>query len=261
MSINVHNLRVYNMTVGAGSSGGEGGGGGFVTSGLVFHYDVGDTSSYSGTGGTINDLSGNGNHGTLSGTYNSAGTSSYISSPAISSPGLANYAGEAGANWSFTHSGWYKFNSFPNGTDALREFINTDTGGNPKNFIIGFWETGTSSSVHRGSLRLNVGTRFGYLEAVKYNFNNLVTSSTWFNIAFTADASDKVILYINGVEEASTNSNGIELGNGSLTTDVTINSSRAYSWLNFAQSAYYSTVLSASEITQNFDALKSRYGY
>jgi len=260
MAINFRsNTIIKNLRVGPLSGGG--GGGGFVTSGLVFHYDVGDTSSYSGTGGTINDLSGNGNHGTLSGTYNSAGTSSYISSPAISSPGLANYAGEAGSNWSFTHSGWYRFNSFPNGTDGLREFINTDNGGFPRNFVIGFHETGTSPSIDRGSLILNVRTTSGTIDARKYNFNNLVTSTTWFNIAFTADASDKVILYVNGVEEASTNSNGGVLGLGDLTTNVTINSSRSYSWLNFAQSAYYSTALSASEITQNFDALKSRYGY
>ena len=34
-----------------------------VTDGLVLHLDAGNTNSYSGSGNTWNDLSGNNNHG------------------------------------------------------------------------------------------------------------------------------------------------------------------------------------------------------
>ena len=46
-----------------------------VTNGLVMHLDAGNSSSYSRTGSTWTDLSGNGNHATLynSPTYNSLG--------------------------------------------------------------------------------------------------------------------------------------------------------------------------------------------
>ena len=39
-----------------------------ITRGLVLHLDAGNKNSYSGSGSTWTDLSGNGNHGTL---YNS----------------------------------------------------------------------------------------------------------------------------------------------------------------------------------------------
>jgi hypothetical protein len=38
---------------------------GEVTNGLLLYFDAGNASSYSGTGITWNDLSGNNNHGTL----------------------------------------------------------------------------------------------------------------------------------------------------------------------------------------------------
>lgn len=84
MAINVNNLRVYNMTVGAGLSGGGGvGGGGISTTGLQLHYDFGNTSSYSGTGTTLTDLSGNGLTGAFHNnyTFTSDGASSFIKSP------------------------------------------------------------------------------------------------------------------------------------------------------------------------------------
>ena len=46
-------------------SAGAGGGGGIVTNNLVLHLDAGDSNSYSGSGTTWTDLSGQGNHATL----------------------------------------------------------------------------------------------------------------------------------------------------------------------------------------------------
>jgi hypothetical protein len=59
----------------------------YVTSGLQMFWDIGDSSSYPGTGTTITDLSGNGRSGTLSGSpvYSSGGittaSSKYIYAP------------------------------------------------------------------------------------------------------------------------------------------------------------------------------------
>ena len=47
------------------SYGSSGGGGGIVTQNLVVNLDAGDSSSYSGSGTTWNDISGQGNHVTL----------------------------------------------------------------------------------------------------------------------------------------------------------------------------------------------------
>ena len=58
----------------ASSSSGGGSSSGIVSSGLLMHLDAGNSSSYSGTGTTWSDLSGNGNHATLVNgpTYSSA---------------------------------------------------------------------------------------------------------------------------------------------------------------------------------------------
>lgn len=65
----------------------------YTTSGIQMYYNPEDPSSYSGTGTTINDLSGNGYNGTLvnSPTYDTShftyasGSSQYIASPNMSS--------------------------------------------------------------------------------------------------------------------------------------------------------------------------------
>ena len=38
-----------------------------ITDGLILHLDAGNTDSYSGSGNTWSDISGNNNHGTLNG--------------------------------------------------------------------------------------------------------------------------------------------------------------------------------------------------
>ena len=54
----------------ATSSGGGGSSFSGVTTDLTTHWDFGNSSSYSGSGSTVTDLSGNGNHGTLQNTSN-----------------------------------------------------------------------------------------------------------------------------------------------------------------------------------------------
>jgi hypothetical protein len=70
---------------------------GLVRSGLISLLDASSSSGYSGSGSTLNDLSGNGNNGTLNGTYNyfdnyvsienknalATGNVSYIQSPSL----------------------------------------------------------------------------------------------------------------------------------------------------------------------------------
>jgi len=66
MAINVHNLRVYNMTVGAGSSGGEGGGGG----------GGGSTPTYLFSGADRDD-----DNGSVSGTVYAFDATNYSAAP------------------------------------------------------------------------------------------------------------------------------------------------------------------------------------
>ena len=84
MAINFRsNTVIKNLRVGPLSGGGNGGGGGISTTGLQLYYDFGNTSSYSGTGTTLTDLSGNGLTGAFHNnyTFTSDGASSFITSP------------------------------------------------------------------------------------------------------------------------------------------------------------------------------------
>ena len=66
-----------------------------ITSGLLLHLDAGNSSSYSGSGNTWNDLSSSGNNGTINGaTFNSTnksfdfdGTNDYVGLSAVLSQG------------------------------------------------------------------------------------------------------------------------------------------------------------------------------
>ena len=54
------------------------GGSKIITSNLLFHYDIGHSSSYSGSGTTVNDLSGNGNDATLENQSYSSNDGGYL---------------------------------------------------------------------------------------------------------------------------------------------------------------------------------------
>ena len=54
----------------AATSCGGGGGSSIVTTNLISHWDFGDSNSYSGSGSSVSDLTGNSNSGTLKNTTN-----------------------------------------------------------------------------------------------------------------------------------------------------------------------------------------------
>lgn len=74
-------------------------------SSLVLHLDAGNTASYSGTGTTWNDLSGNGSHVTLtSTTFNSASGGSIV----FSGTSYANFNANIGSTTAVTVDMWVK---------------------------------------------------------------------------------------------------------------------------------------------------------
>ena len=65
-----------------------------VTEGLILHLDAGDSNSYSGSGNTWYDISGNNNHGTLNGpSFINTGLKHFVfnGSDDVASLNLSNY--------------------------------------------------------------------------------------------------------------------------------------------------------------------------
>ena len=272
MAINVHNLRVYNMIVGAGSSGGEGGGGGgggvsplSYTTNAIFHYDIGTSSSYGGTGTTVTDLTSNGYDGTLTAlggtSYNSAGAASSLTGYRVASPsGMTQYQNQVGNSPSLTYSGWYKVAALSGLGGGFTHIFKTDT------LVFRSWmyPADASDFNYRGKLRFQIANT-GSTSGTWNDFSTDFSVGDWFNIAVVANGSSGK-LYINGVEEVSITLSGTNFGSGSGAFAESANTKwyptwNDYNYLSFGQGILYSDALSSTQITANFDDLKSRYGY
>ncbi len=233
-----------------------------VTSGLVLWLDAGITSSYPGSGTTWTDLSGVGNNATLingvgfntsnGGCLTFDGTDDYGSINHISllNPGISD----------FTFGSIFKVNSDVS-TNFFPTVLNKSDGDwrngyliRPSwpytgNFIVGVSE-GQNNEIDRTTIISNLSSPLG----------------SWVNIVGVWSSSSKTLkLYYNGVEDGSkTIQNNItinptanlELGRFNRLTQ----SRYEYFPGNIAQIFLYNRALTTTEVQQNFNALRGRYG-
>ena len=235
-----------------------------VTDGLVLALDSANVKSYPSSGGsTWYDLSGNGNDGTIDGaTHNSNGyfafdgTDDYVESGAAS-------------DWTFLHNGasdftveaWVYFSATPPnnpysicatsgaGTDIGMQFVQTVT----DNYLNCRMFNGA-----RGST-VNFGNSTGAL-----------TQNNWNHAAVTFDSSSKTVTYyINGVSSGSSSqssysysssnpNNTLQIGRYVYSSGSII--SGHYNGRISTVKIYKEKALTASEVKQNFNALRGRYG-
>lgn len=198
--------------------------------GLVMNLDAGDLLSYPGTGTTVTDLTRNNNNGTLTG-----------------SPG---YTASVGGYFSFTGSN--------NITYTNSSLIPS------ADFTIDTWvyytTTAQSNFANIGNESSNRIVFFAFNNSIQYNIYGAgsVTMSTgfvnnvWNHVVITRTGST-IISYTNGVPGTSLTLSG-GLGNANGTT-IMSNSG------NVAIYRYYQGVgLTQSQVLQNFNAIRSRYG-
>ena len=216
-----------------------------VTNGLVFCVDAADTNSYPGSGTTWTDLSGNGNNGTLTNgpTFSSANRGSIVfdgTNDYVSCGNAANLQITIG-----TISAWIRptvGNSSYRGILVKQSAWGLFLYGN--NFITYDWGN---------NARRDNGT--------------VLSNNIWYHTAMTftetiGTPSNNAILYVNAISVLTTtvkNSNissqDVVLGTGGSTP----NGQELYG--NIASAQVYNRVLSASEVLQNYNATKGRYGF
>ena len=212
-----------------------------VESGLVLSLDAGNKKSYTGSGTTWTDLSGRGNNGTLTNGvgYNSSNLGS------LSFDGVDDFISttySVGTISKHTISCWI------NKTNSQYSFILASSA----SLFYGF-------EIYPSVIYTNI-TNNNYGQ-VSYNLNG------YQNIAFTYDGSqtgnsNRLKVYLNGILQtlsftgtipsSVSNIPAIDIGKRSWTT--------RYSEGSIAQVSIYNRALSASEIQQNFNATRSRYG-
>ena len=229
-----------------------------IDDGLVLYLDAGNSASYSGSGTTWTDLSGNDNTGTLTNgpTYSSANGGSIVFD------GNNDYV-------SFNTS------SFPSGATSFSVncFIKWSGNGTFTNdMIFSYGRDGSNNDVtvwvnNSGFAELQFGSDTG-----KVSSTTLISTGTWYNICATYDKTQTKI-YLNSVLEGTTNyssgniilDNNVNGNTGAIGAKISgfgnVASPQRYGTFNgnIPLVQLYNRALSSQEIAQNFNALRSRY--
>jgi hypothetical protein len=221
------------------------GGGNIITDGLVLLLDAANTKSYPGTGTTWTDLSRGGNNGTLINgpTFNSGKGGSIGVAGTTDSDNLQQSTSIDVNN--LTWSCWVNAVYSSQGTFL---FIGNDVGQaiSPYKIFIG-------TIVQSGQNRL----RINYNNVATVNIGNLV-NNTLYNLVITYNGTTTT-MYVNGTSIGTSTSMS---GNLNSRTFGYIGSASQIEFLNgrIFNTLLYNRALSATEISQNFNATRSRFG-
>jgi hypothetical protein len=210
-----------------------------ITDGLVLNLDAGNPASYPGSGTTWFDLSGFGNNGTL---FNGVGYNS-DNGGSLVFDGVDNgiTLGKIITTTAFTVS------TYINQQSDLDEsnFLSQDIGGDPGRLLLHRLDT--------GKLRFFIGGS-GLLS------NSVLDIGVWYNTTFSRSSDGTAKIFLNGNEDAA----------GTLFTNTITDTSTFIGYFpripsrsfpgKISQVSIYNRALTASEIQQNFNATRSRFG-
>ena len=209
-----------------------------VTSGLVLNLDAANTKSYSGSGSSVTDLSGNQRTMTLFNTP----TYSVANNGYIEFNGTTQYGSfSVPAMSSFSLGFWLYIISTPASGEEQIFGAPSDTSSISILFSGGTWKWHSWS----GS-----GSRIG----------STISTGQWYNFVLTTSSSPlNTSFYVNGQLDSSFGTApGISAGTGYL-FEATGSSGRNLN-ARFGNLAFYNRVLTAAEVAQNYNALRGRYG-
>jgi len=213
-----------------------------VTSGLVLCLDAANRKSYPGSGTTWTDLSGSGFNGTLTNgpTFGSAdggsivfdGTNDIVTTTYVSTN-------------TYTFSAWFKTNVVSSG---FRNIISIPT----PNYSLILLDNDTSNL---GFWTLDALTSGSTLSTPT------ISTNTWYNVVFVREGNSITggyKAYLNGILYGNANT-----GTWSTTASLSVGGRTDVSQPlngNISQVLIYNRALSALEVSQNFNALRGRYG-
>lgn len=197
-----------------------------ITNGLICAFDGANTKSYTGTGSTIYDISGNGNNGTITGTISlSAGAFTFTTGGNYVTTTLNLASGEytviASSRWTGGSNG-----------RIITSYSN--------NWLLGHWSN--SSENH-------------YAEGWVTNVSTGASDTNWRILAASGSTNtDSWQMYVNGVQTFS-NSNGSA---GPNRPGINCYTSE-YSNGQCGVFLVYNRVLTSIEVYQVYQALRGRY--
>jgi hypothetical protein len=222
------------------------------TNGLVLNIDAGFAPSYPTTGNTWYDLTSSANNGTLTNgpTFNSANNGSIVFD------GANDYVSLSTTNMV---SGWSQltYNVWVNVSQISPTYW--------PGFISSYTVSSVSNNISVGQWN-NTQQIWYEIDTANGNFygngpgNNSFTLNTWFNVCMVYDGSN-VYGYLNNTLDKQFSATG----NLSAISSLNIgchDPSTGGGFLNgrIAIAQIYNRALSATEVTQNFNSAKSRFG-
>jgi hypothetical protein len=208
-----------------------------VQDGLVLSLNANDRLSYISDSTTWNDVSGQGNNGTLTNgpTFNSANGGSIVFDYSNDYVKINSFA-DILSKTAYTKTAWFYMNSYK---------YNIVSGGNTA--LHAFWMAGTNK-----------------LSAGHNNSWQIVTSSTslllntWYFGAVTFNTTTGWCLYVNGNLESTSSSTTTFTGTGGILIGAFNDAQNLWDG-RIANVTVYNRVLSLQEIKQNYNATKSRF--
>ena len=211
----------------------------YVTENLQFYVDAGLPESYSGTGTNWYDISGNSRNLTMNSLSYSSNDGGYIIfDGSHTADSVATYS----INFSngFTVESVAKFSG--SGLEGLFAF-----NGNGEFINVQAQETNIRWEVDQGS---------------SFETTNSLTSSTWYHVTcvYEGDSNNTSAtarIYINGVEN---NTASLGRSGQSQTSNFKLGFHDGFLSGNIALSRMYNKVLNSTEVLQNFNATKNRFG-
>ena len=227
-----------------------------VTNGLVLNLDASRTSSYPGSGTTWTDISGNGNNGTMvNGPVFGTASGGVITFDGVNDRITLQSANiSATGNW--TISSWFNLSSLPAvdiNSNLYSQYISIP--GNGRMILRLLNESGI---VNKFQLFLGGGS--GY-SSQAITGTTTAQINTFYNLVGIRNGS-VFSLYLNGNLEASLDLTGTNISILQTTPEIGGTISGNFGWLNgkIYNTLVYNRALSTTEITQNFNATKSRFG-
>jgi hypothetical protein len=213
-----------------------------IDSSLQFYVDAGQVSSYSGTGTTWYDISGNSRNLTMDSLSYSSNNGGYIIFD-------GSHTADSGSTYSINFS-----NGFT--VESVAKFSGSSYEG-----LFAFNGNGDFMNIQAQG---GNNVRWEVESAESFTSTNTLSSNTWYHITcvYEGDSnntSGTARIYINGVENNTTSLNANRAGQNQ-TSDFVLGLWDGYLTGNIALSRMYNRVLTPTEVLQNFDATKSRYG-
>ena len=224
---------------------------GVVTNGLVLYYDPSNSSSYPGTGTTINSLAPTNLTGAMSNitytnpyfSYNGTSSQITVTDNALLEPGSGNWTMEA---WVYL----------------------SNTGAGPKT-ILGKFDPGGLAADVSYSMRISTANAYAqigdgtgaYVDSISYT----LTINTWTQIVYvwTNITTKTLQTYINGASIGSVN----HTLNSILNTPSNLyigsyNGGEYAQWMNgrIGITRLYNSALTTSQVLQNYNTNRGLYG-